>query len=238
MTQQYIIHQRHPRLLLFFAGWAADATPFAGYRPHGADYMVCYDYRTLSFDPSILRAYNEVHIVGWSMGVWAAAHLMAELGDTLPPGERIAFNGTPLPIHEAYGIPPEVYRLTLYGLTPAALQKFMKRMCGSAECFRRFLSVTPRRPFDEIRHELASIREQMPHTPVRPDFTRAYVSTRDVIIYTDHQLRYWQDRHVPVTPVEGAHYHEPTFRLLLENLLFADLPNSYEITYNKKLVPR
>ena len=52
MKQSYIIHEHHPRLLLFFAGWGADETPFKMYRPAASDFMVCYDYRTLDFDAS------------------------------------------------------------------------------------------------------------------------------------------------------------------------------------------
>ena len=53
MKQVYIINENHPQLLLFFAGWAADETPFKQYRPKDMDYMICYDYRTLDFDYSI-----------------------------------------------------------------------------------------------------------------------------------------------------------------------------------------
>ena len=55
MKQLYLIHEHHPRLLLFFAGWAADETPFRHYRPQGMDYQICYDYRTLDFDAAPLR---------------------------------------------------------------------------------------------------------------------------------------------------------------------------------------
>ena len=41
MKQLYLIHEHHPRLLLFFAGWAADETPFRHYRPQGMDYQIC-----------------------------------------------------------------------------------------------------------------------------------------------------------------------------------------------------
>ena len=50
MKQVYIIKKNNPKLLLFFAGWAADETPFKQYCPQGMDYMICYDYRTLDFE--------------------------------------------------------------------------------------------------------------------------------------------------------------------------------------------
>ena len=68
MKQVYIIKKNNPKLLLFFAGWAADETPFKQYCPQGMDYMICYDYRTLDFDTSILEQYRQVNVVAWSMG--------------------------------------------------------------------------------------------------------------------------------------------------------------------------
>ena len=64
MKQVYIVHENHPKLLLLFAGWAADETPFKQYRPKGMDYMVCYDYRTLDFDKSIFDRYQRYRING------------------------------------------------------------------------------------------------------------------------------------------------------------------------------
>ena len=79
MIQKYIIHEGNPRLLLFFAGWGADETPFKAYRPAESDFMICYDYRDLSFDADMLKAYEQVNVVGWSMGVWAASQTLGRL---------------------------------------------------------------------------------------------------------------------------------------------------------------
>lgn len=99
MKQVYIIKDKHPRLLLFFAGWGADETPFKGYQPADSDYMLCYDYRTLDFDTSLLKTYQEINVIGWSMGVWAASRVMGKLQETdtsLIIKNSIAINGTPI----------------------------------------------------------------------------------------------------------------------------------------------
>ena len=112
MKQSYIIHEHHPRLLLFFAGWGADETPFKMYRPAASDFMVCYDYRTLDFDASGLEEYREINLIGWSMGVWAASQTVPQLSSPGTSGEgihmanSIAINGTPYPIDQHMGIPP------------------------------------------------------------------------------------------------------------------------------------
>lgn len=106
MKQSYIIHEHHPRLLLFFAGWGADETPFKMYRPAASDFMVCYDYRTLDFDASGLEEYREINLIGWSMGVWAASQTVPQLSSPGTSGEgihmanSIAINGTPYPIDQ------------------------------------------------------------------------------------------------------------------------------------------
>ena len=80
MKQSYIIHEHHPRLLLFFAGWGADETPFKMYRPAASDFMVCYDYRTLDFDASGLEKYRD------KIGVHDASSLPMSVSRPLSSG--------------------------------------------------------------------------------------------------------------------------------------------------------
>ena len=143
MKQVYIINENHPQLLLFFAGWAADETPFKQYRPKDMDYMICYDYRTLDFDYSIFDRYRQVNVVAWSMGVWMGSLILSQV-----PRDKVfslAFNGTTYPIDNLEGIPVNTFQATLDGLTPATLQKFLRRMCKDSNAYKAFMEVTPRR---------------------------------------------------------------------------------------------
>ena len=158
MKQVYIINENHPQLLLFFAGWAADETPFKQYRPKDMDYMICYDYRTLDFDYSIFDRYRQVNVVAWSMGVWMGSLILSQV-----PRDKVfslAFNGTTYPIDNLEGIPVKTFQATLDGLTPATLQKFLRRMCKDSNAYKAFMEVTPRRDFDEIKEELRLILER------------------------------------------------------------------------------
>ncbi|MDR0962214.1 MAG: DUF452 family protein [Mediterranea sp.] len=230
MKQTFIVNEGNPRLLLFFAGWGADETPFKEYRPQGCDYLICYDYRTLTFDSSLLDGYNEVNVVGWSMGVWAATHVLGKLsGETsgrLPRLNRsVALNGTPFPADETRGIPPAIYRGTLEGLTGASLNKFLRRMCKDGAAYKAFLQVTPRRPLEELRDELIAIEKVAASQPL-PAFhwTKAVVGTDDRIIPPANQLNCWQELS-QLSPslldaceaCEGlAHYDEPMFHHYLQ----------------------
>ena len=163
MKHQYIIQSGHPRLLVFFAGWASDPTPFQDYRPAGRDYVVCYDYRTLENDFIPHGTYHEADIVAWSMGVWAASHVVPMLD--VPIGKSIAINGTPYPIDAGRGIPPAIWQGTLDNLSPLSLHKFTRRMCADTEAFHRFLRVTPRRPVDELAEEMRAITRMLDALP-------------------------------------------------------------------------
>lgn len=225
MKQTYIIHAHHPRLLLFFAGWGADETPFKMYRPENSDFMVCYDYRTLDFDASGLEEYREINLIGWSMGVWAASQVMPQLSLPNTPGQgihianSIALNGTPYPIDLHRGIPPAIFRGTLDGLTGASLHKFLRRMCADGTAFRSFLQVTPRRPLEELRNELTEI-EKMYHTLPAATFhwQQAVVGSNDRIIPPANQLQAWEESGSTAQQTEDAHYQEELFRYYLQDL--------------------
>lgn len=158
MVQKFIIQENHPKLLLFFAGWACDETPFRQYQPLNMDYMICYDYRNLDFDYSILDRYEYVNVVSWSMGVWAGAYVLKQYKPI--KGITIAYNGTYFPIHDQLGIPIKVFEGTLQQLTPATLQKFMRRMCGHTPAYKEFMEITPRRNFHEIHEELQKVKDK------------------------------------------------------------------------------
>ena len=111
MKQEYIINENHPKLLLFFAGWAADETPFKQYHPKDTDYMICYDYRTPDFDTSVFDRYRQINVVAWSMGVWAGSLILSQV-----PREKIfsiAFNGSTSSIDILEGIPVLSYQSSL-----------------------------------------------------------------------------------------------------------------------------
>ncbi len=216
MKQVSIIHENHPRLLLFFAGWAADETPFIHYRPQGMDFMLCYDYRTLDFDALQLKAYSGIHVVGWSMGVWAASHVVPTLG--LNIGSSTAINGTPFPIDARRGIPPAIWRGTLEGLTGASLHKFLRRMCADNTAFRHFLSRSPHRPLEEVRDELACITRQCAEQPVPAlKWTEVVVGNNDRIIPPSNQLNAWHELGTAAMQTEDAHYQESLFRHHLQD---------------------
>lgn len=217
MKQNYIIHEHHSRLLLFFAGWGADETPFKAYRPANSDFMLCHDYRTLDFEASRLKEYKEINVIAWSMGVWAASQVLPQLSQQV--GASIAINGTPYPVDDQLGIPTAIFQGTLEGLTGASLHKFLRRMCANSAAFKDFLEVTPRRALEELRDELATIEQTYYNSlPTHYHWQKALVGSNDRIIPSANQLQAWQVAGTPVIYTEDAHYQKEVFQYYLQDL--------------------
>jgi malonyl-CoA O-methyltransferase/biotin synthesis protein BioG len=142
-------------LLLFFSGWGMDEHPFMEYLPVDRDCMICYDYRSLAFDESLLAPYEHIRMVAWSMGVWAASHVLSDRHFHV--AESIAINGTPWPVDDERGIATAIFYGTLEGLNEETLQKFRWRMCGSKGAFAHFMEYAPRRTVENLREELLQI---------------------------------------------------------------------------------
>jgi pimeloyl-[acyl-carrier protein] methyl ester esterase len=101
MKQLFIKKENSPRLLLFFAGWGSDENLFRRTVAEGYDCLLCFDYRTLEFDYSLLDGYREIRLLAWSMGVWVAGQILS--GRTYPWEMKLAVNGTPFPIDDRRG---------------------------------------------------------------------------------------------------------------------------------------
>ena len=126
--KHYFIQQNYlPRLTLFFAGWGMDECPFMDYCSGNSDLLVCYDYRSLDFDFTLLQGYQEIRLIAWSMGVWAASMVLQDMD--LPICESVALNGTVTPVDDLKGISQQVFEGTLEGLNEVTLEKFIRRMC-------------------------------------------------------------------------------------------------------------
>lgn len=215
MKQHFIIKNNQKHLLLFFAGWGMDATPFLTIHPANKDWMICYDYRSLTFDASLLETYSQITLIAWSMGVWAASQLIKQYPH-LPVSQNIAINGTLYPIHETKGVAPSIFDGTFQGLNEQTLQKFQRRMCGSIADYKAFQTVSPQRPVEELKEELAAIQQQYLSLPPS-DFKwqKAIIGKGDRIFLPDNQYLAWENQVDSLEQVEAAHYQQELFNTIL-----------------------
>jgi biotin synthesis protein BioG len=126
MKKLWINKKNNPDLLLFFNGWGMDEKPFNHLAvDNDLDILMVYDYTTLD-DVKELDAYKTVHLVAWSLGVFAAAKVLA--GKKF--ASAVAINGTLKPIDEGEGIAPAIFQGTIDLWSEASRMKFNRRMCG------------------------------------------------------------------------------------------------------------
>ncbi len=212
MKHDYLHKGDNANLLLFFAGWGAEPSLFGKTPSNGWDCIVCYDYKDLEFDATMLEGYSRVRLLAWSMGVWAASQTFSGMDAAFEA--KIAVNGTETPVDDDKGILAAVFKATLDGFSATALAKFRRRMCGSADAVRTFLSHCPSRPVDDLHAELETLAGMVASRPEkRMQWDKCIIGNRDKIFPPANMARAWSGQHTAMLDVE--HYDEALFMALL-----------------------
>ncbi len=206
--KKFLINRGGNSLILLFAGWSMDETPFMDIAKipvigdvSATDIMVCYDYRSFDFDNIQLANYSDITLVAWSMGVWVAEQIAFAANVT----SFIAINGTGIPVDDTMGIPVEIFKGTLDTLNDANLVKFNRRMCR--ENFAEFSSRKPKRVMAEIVDELRAIGEcSSLGSKCCINWDMAVVSTRDYIFPSVNMCNYWNSKGVKVVEIDAPHF--------------------------------
>ncbi len=203
----------YDRLLLLMAGWGMDFNPFTDLDAPGYDIAVACDYRDEDFDPACLNGYREIALIAWSMGVMEADRILS--GTELPLTLTVAVNGTLSPVSDTDGIPVNVFKGTLDTMSPANLQRFNKRMCGSRERLALFESKKPERDIENLIDELRILGERAiaPRKHLRWD--RAVIGNRDLIFPAQAQRNAWSN----IDIIDTDEPHLPDFQAIIDSLL-------------------
>jgi pimeloyl-[acyl-carrier protein] methyl ester esterase len=206
MESSWLHKSGHKYLIVFCNGWGMDAWPFRSLTSTKYDVFMLYDYRQLASRhdiEAIAAEYEQVHLVSWSMGVWAGQKLFSDKKELFD--RTIAINGTLCPINDSFGIPEKVFDATLAGFNEDAKLKFYKRMCRDKKNLSLFLASQPQRSLDDQSEELASLKKMVDCTPAKNSmYNEIIVSESDFIVPTANQSHYWQGR--PLTTIAGFHF--------------------------------
>jgi len=176
------------KLILFFNGWGMDELIVSHLDRTGYDLLVLYDYRDLDITFPDFSSYDELFVVGWSMGV-----MISSLFDDID-AKRIAINGTLKPIDDKYGIPEKIYKLTVRGFNERSCEKFMRRMFEGIPPIQTFSN----RAFEDVKEELENL---MGIEAKYISYDRKLISDNDVIIPTENQKNYWRNYEL----IKGGH---------------------------------
>lgn len=206
METSWLHKNGHKKLIVFCNGWGMDDFPFCSLTSIEFDVYMLYDYRQLTDHHDIetlVEGYEQVHLVSWSMGVWAGQKLFA--GKRYLFDRTLAINGTLCPIDDSFGIPEKVFNATLAGFNENSRLKFYKRMCRQKDNLNFFLSRQPQRSVKDQGEELTALKKMVDCSPASSSiYEEIIVAESDLIIPTANQLKYWQGRQV--TMVSGFHF--------------------------------
>lgn len=207
MQHHWLNKQNNNKLIIFFGGWSFDHKPFEFLECGDFDVLMFFDYSKISLEAEIGK-YDEVHLICWSMGVFAAYLLKDELlklSGTL--AKKIAINGTPFPVHNDWGIPKKTFELTLKYIDSGLRGKFYKNVFKTEEEFNRYMSTPVERSLENRASELCSLDEIIKTTATGYDnfYNLAIVSESDKIVPAKNQLAFWSS-HTPTKTLESGHF--------------------------------
>jgi pimeloyl-[acyl-carrier protein] methyl ester esterase len=208
MKKLWINKQDSPELLLFFSGWGMDEKPFKHLRiDNDLDVLMIYDYTVLE-NIEELKDYETIHLVAWSLGVFAAAKVLAGMKFA----SSVAINGTLEPIDEDEGIAPAIFQGTIDSWSEVARMKFNRRMCG-IEHGKQFKANAPNRSIESQKVELIALQEQITKNPVPENiFQQAIISISDKIFTRHNQETHWKNARIPLTIIDEPHYFFPEIK--------------------------
>lgn len=215
MNTEFIKKEGSKSLILVFAGWAMNANLFRNIHTDN-DLAICYDYRDMTFDKEAISNYKEIHIIAWSMGVWAA-----DFTDNILAGinisSRTAINGTKTPINDEKGIQKAVFNATLNNLSEQSMRKFTIRMCGDKKQYDNFMSNAPNRDIDEIKDELRLIElyssEKIASNTI---WDRVFIGKNDYIFLQNNQQKAWEKHIKEMIIVDEAHYNRERMESIIK----------------------
>ena len=216
-------------LVVLFAGWGMDETPFADFwsadvtsasgsadilSAQEYDFAVCCDYTDLNnFAISQFPNFAIHRVIAFSFGVWAASALFARFPELAAAPERIAINGTPYPIDDNFGIPTATFDATLANFSSPTLAKFERRMCGDAASLAHYQSRHPKRSLESLREELRNCEIAKLRNTCNFHFTHSIIGTRDAIFPPQNQHAAWAKHpSTKITTVDAPHYSDALLR--------------------------
>ncbi len=207
MKRLWINKRNNNELLLFFNGWGMDEKPFKHLAvDNDLDILMFYDYTTLE-DVTEFDDYKIVHLAAWSLGVFAAAEVLA--GKEFVTA--VAINGTLNPIDEGEGIAPAIFQGTIDSWSEAARVKFNRRMCGLHS--KHFNANAPGRSIESQKSELTALQERITNKPAPENiFKQAIISANDKIFTMHAQETYWQNVRIPIRIFDEPHYFFPELK--------------------------
>ena len=183
--------EKNDRLVVLFGAWGTDENVFAPFCNDEFDFILFYNY---SADQALvlpeMKTYRKIVVIGWSLGVWAAEYLSPSTG--IVPDVTIAVNGTPVPLHDHYGIPAGSFEKALNNITDESIEKFYYRMFGNRRIYNLNSDKIPNRTLDSVHVEMRWLYNRiMEQKDPRFRWDYAVTSESDRVFPSENVISYW-----------------------------------------------
>ena len=209
MLTEWITKKGNRHLILFFNGWGMDSNILGKMDNRDFDVLMVYGYNSPKLALPLFGEYEEITLVAWSMGVWAAETVFGAISPR--PKMSIAINGTSTPISASTGIAPEIFEKTLENWSEVTRTKFYKRVWCDQKKSVEWENLLPSRSITDQRDELFAIKQGVVGCNEYPGFwEKAIIGERDTIFTKRNQMEWWNDKvEMKVTGI--AHCPFPLF---------------------------
>lgn len=209
MNLQWINKDQNEACILFFNGWGMDEHVIHHIDHTGFDVCMISNYLRLNPFFEDMTGYRKVYVIAWSMGVWAAEHILSQ--SQLQIYQSIAICGTSNPINDQYGIPEDIFELTLESWNEANRTKFYRKMMGGEKILNEYRHFLSKRTVKDQKDELKSIYvRHWNNSECLIAWDLAVVAKNDLIFRPGNQLNWWQGK---TRIVETSQPHFPFLEL-------------------------
>ncbi len=192
MNQHWINKENNSKCVLFFNGWGMDENVVSHLKMDGYDVLMCNDFSPLE-NVEVLDDYQDLYLVAWSLGVWAAANTPNI--DSLNFTKAIAINGTLHPVDDNLGIPPTVFAGTLSGWNERNRDKFNMRVFGGRTQYAEATARLSARTVENQKAELACILKSVEEGKQGSfKFDCAVIGNGDLIFAPQNQMNAWKNK--------------------------------------------
>lgn len=196
MKLNWINKQNNSALILFFNGWGFDHNCINCLDVNDFDLIEIHDYSTLEeFTPEICEGYAKITVVAWSFGVWAADVVLSKIKGKIT--NAYAIGGTPLPVHDQFGIPVSIFTNTLERLSENNLKKFQIRVMGGSIAHSHNTNLLPLRSFQDQKKELIALAKHFHHyRTCGLNWDKAIIGRNDFIFPFENLKNFWKEKGV------------------------------------------
>jgi len=219
MRQTMLNESGNGVLVIFFNDWGLDEKVLSHLDPGTYGLLEIRNYRTLENPPDVLelsRKYDEIRLIAWSFGVFAATASLGNLKEYLH--SCLAVNGTPQPADPRYGVDADFFRMTQDNWLKEEFRlDYYRKMAGADEIPQQ-MTLPERLPEHQLA-ELQALPELFSERRIDDDFYDcAVIGSRDGIFLPERQKAFFEPLSTRCIELDVPHLPFAGFETLQEVL--------------------